>query len=278
MKQFENLSSTMEAENHSKNLASLKSLKHRGKFLFLIILIFTTTSCVPTLYIAKSTARQNEISTSPNLRQFLNNKQPHQISIVLRTSRTTSNVTQEVQNNELYNTVERKLMNAGFVVRDRALLEKLIVNEQLSYESIAEKIKVDLIIEVLENSRIDNNYPKIFRQNDNKEIRMYGEYSHDFLNIITSKLSFRIVIAETGAASGFYTFYYTPCINGCNFYAKKAGNDYLIGKSREGVKMKYNYWMKWWRLPDREECSWIADANYISDDLSNKIINILKGK
>ena len=126
MKQFENFNNTMESENHSKNMTNSKTLINRGFFLLLIVTTFAFSSCGPKLYLVKSNPKQNEVSVSPDLRQFLNtNKQ--QISVVLRTPRTSSYVAQEVQNGELYNTIERKLMNAGFAVRDRALLEKLVI-------------------------------------------------------------------------------------------------------------------------------------------------------
>jgi len=271
MKQFGKLNSVMEPENHSKNMANLKKLLNRGKLLLIIVALLAFSSCSRQLYLLKPTPKQDEISISPELRQFLNtNKQ--QISVVLRTPRTTSNVTQEVQNGELYNTVERKLMNAGFIVRDRALLEKLIVNEQLSYESIAQKIKVDLIIEILENSR-HNNF-KMFRAKNNEEVHLP---TRDKLNVNTSKFTFRIVLAEAGISSGIFTFYYMPCTNGCGIYAQKTMGTYFFGKSKKEVRKRF-----WgpiyanWSVP--REFNWWIETDYISKDLSDKIIGILQGR
>jgi hypothetical protein len=71
MKQFENLNSVMEPKNHSKNMANLKNLLSRGKFLFLIIVIFVLNSCGAKLYYIKQNPKQNEISLSSDLRQFV---------------------------------------------------------------------------------------------------------------------------------------------------------------------------------------------------------------
>jgi hypothetical protein len=264
----------MEPVNHSKNMANLKRILNGGKFLFLFVVIFTFISCSPKLYFVKSTPKQNEISTTPDLRQLLNNKKSQPLSVVLRIPRTASNVTQEIQNNELYNTIEKKLMNTGFVIRDRALLEKLVLNEQLSYESIAEKIKVDLIIEVVENSQHDNIQTVMFCKKNNNKIDLLltdrPDRSHLHLNLITSKFTFRIVLAETGVSSGFFTFYYTPCTDGCDIYAKKSGKYYYNFNRNKEASAVHTV------IPG--PYSLVMNADYINDDLSSKIINILQGK
>jgi hypothetical protein len=261
----------VEPETILKNGVSPKDQMSRGVFLFLIVAIFVFSSCTKLYYVKSTSQKQNEISISPDLRQFVNKNK--QISVVLRTPRTTSNVTQEVQNSELYNTIERRLMNAGFVVRDRALLEKLLVNEQLSYESIAQKIKVDLIIEVVENLRQDNIPTKIFRKKNNKEVDITAR-TRDRLNMLTSKFTFRIVLAETGVSCGFFTFYYASCIDGCDIYAQNVVPVYLFGNSKKEVRRRV--WSNGAVFP--REYIWWKEEDYISNDLSNKIINILQGR
>jgi len=258
----------MEPENHSKNMAISKNLMNRGKLLFFIVAVLVFNSCAK-LYYVKSTPKRDEISISPDLRQFVNNNK--QMSVVLRTPRTTSNITQEVQNSGLYNTIERKLMNSGFIVRDRALLEKLVMNEQSSYESIAQKIKADLIIEVIENTRQDITPTKMFRKKNNESVDIIR--THDQLNIMTNKFTFRIVIVETGISSGIFTFYYIPCTTNCDIYVMKYGG-YLFGNSKKEVKKRY--WAFSGIRP--RNFNWWIETDYISDDLSNKIINILQGR
>ena len=263
----------VEAETTLKTRENQKILKSMSQFktakrgllgiVFLIVAIFTFSSCTK-LYYVKPIPKHDEISISPEFRQFVS-KNKQQISVVLRTPRTTSNVTQETQNSELYNTIERRLMNAGFIVRDRALLEKLLVNEQSSYESIAQKVKADLIIEVMENTRYNNIPTKMYRKKDNKEVDIIP---FDKLSIITYKFSFRIVIVETGASSGFFTFHYIPCTSGCDIYCY-AG--VLFGNSKKEARNRSIL------FPPRE-FNWWTDADFIVNDLSGKIINILQGK
>ena len=223
------------------------------------------------LYYVKSPPKQNEISIFPALRQFVNNNK--QISVVLRTPRTTANVThtQEVQNSELYNTIEGKLVNAGFVVRDGALLEKLLVEDQLSYESIGQKVKVDLIIEVLENSSNNIIPTKMFLKKNDKEIFIS---TRDKLNIVTSKFTFRIILVETGSVCGFFTFHYVPCTNGCDIYAVKYMGLYFFDETKEEVKRRI------WGVDINTPLNhtWQVENKYISNDLSNKIISVLQGK
>ena len=85
------------------------------------------------------------------------------------------------------------------------------------------------------------------------------------LNLITYKFSFRIVLAEKGVSSGFFTFYYIPCTNGCDFYATKI--IFTVHTFRKNKKDAASDGMDWW-----------IDTDYIRNDLSSKIINILQGK
>jgi len=251
-----------------------KLVQHYSLFLGAILAIFVFSSCGPKLYFVKSTPKQNDISISSDLKQFLDKNSNQPISVVLRTPLTSSMVTQEIQNSEFYNTLERKLMNAGFAVRDRALLEKLIMNEQLSYESIAQKVRVDFIIEVVENSRLDNIQTKMFRKKDNKVVYITPKHTNvnfHTLNIITNKFTFRIVIAETGASCGFFTYHYIPCTNGCDIYAyKNTGNYYFSDRKREAGTYRNTF--------NSSGRYWSIDDDFIINDLSNKIISILQGK
>ena len=266
MKHFDNSNSVMEPENHSKNMANLKNLMSSRKFLFLIVAIFVFNSCAKLHYI-KQTPKRDDISMSPDLRQFLNKNKTQQLSVVLRTPRTTSNITQEVQSTELYNAIERKLMNAGFVIRDRALLEKLLVNEQSSYEDIAQKVKADLIIEVMENSKQNHTPNTMFRKKNDKRIDIR---TRDQLNIITFRFTFRIVIVETGASSGIFTFHYFPCANGCDTYAAKYMGYHFFGNTKKEVNRRV------WLNTRPLNYNWWWEDDYIINDLSNKIINILQ--
>jgi len=248
-----------------RKLKKILELNLKKSFLssFSILVIFVFSSCGTTkLYYVKSTPKQDEISISPELKQFLDKKKGKQLAVVLRTPRAISDVTQESQNGEIYNSIERGLMNAGFLVRDRALLERLLVSEQLSYESIAEKIKVDLIIEVLETSNTNNFITEMFRKKNNKRTFVGATQ----LNAITSKISFRITLAETGVTCGFFTFYYVPCSEGCDIYADKFLGSYWFTSCKTSTMSGVGMW------------SFYIKTDDIIKDLPNKIINILHGK
>jgi len=66
-----------------------------------------------------------------------------------------------------------------------------------------------------------------------------------------------------GASCGFFTFYYTPCTNGCDIYAAKLGCYYFGNHKKGGVYISHNL---------------SVDNDYIHNDLSDKIIDILQGR
>ena len=279
--------SAMEQKPFQKRV-QLKNQRSRRHFLFLIIAIIMFSSCAQIhLYTAYTVPKRDEISMSPDLRQFIDKNKNKQISVVLRVPHTTSTITKEVLNDEFYNVIEQKLVNAGFAVRDRALLEKLIITEQASYESIGKKIKADIIIELVENTEQNNTQTKIFRKKDNKEMNVYGGTMSFMLgffqtreldngiNITMSKITFRIVLVETGASSGFFTFYYTPCTDGCDFYIGKYGKAYFFDYTKTGAKRKRAGWLP---LAWQGCCSWYVSYDFIIEDLPNRIIDILKGR
>lgn len=99
----------------------------------------------------------DELTISKN---YLNNYiGKNNTSIVLRVPTISQGITSEDTNNGFYIDLEKKLMQSGFVVRDRALLESLLVaqNTDKGYSSIYEKIDTDLILQI-DNIKLDQKY------------------------------------------------------------------------------------------------------------------------
>ncbi|HEY4128009.1 MAG TPA: hypothetical protein VGN70_08180 [Gammaproteobacteria bacterium] len=95
----------------------------------------------------------DDVSVRPSLKQMV--KDHPSLKVVLRVPNVTSNVTQAqtaqsgANLNGAYDEIEKKLFNAGFIVRDRALLSSLIDKEGItSYQEIQKRVDTDLIIDV----------------------------------------------------------------------------------------------------------------------------------
>jgi len=103
---------------------------------------------------------RDEINIRPSLTEMV--KSHPSLKVVLRVPNVTSNVTQSqgaqpqttpndthISLDSAYDTVEKKLFKAGFVVRDRALLTNLLSKEGItSYKEIQSRVDTDLIIEI----------------------------------------------------------------------------------------------------------------------------------
>lgn len=99
---------------------------------------------------------RDEISVRPSLRQLLANGR--ELKVVLRVPNAQSSVTssekaqavsdQESMLTAAYDTIEKKLFEAGFVVRDRALLTNLLRGEITTYQEIKTRVDTDLIIDL----------------------------------------------------------------------------------------------------------------------------------
>lgn len=99
----------------------------------------------------------DEVVVHPSLQQLLATHHP--LKVVLRVPNANNNVTQSQSGqvsgtenavlNSAYDDIEKRLFEAGFIVRDRALLSTLIQNQGLtSYKEIQSRIDTDLIIDI----------------------------------------------------------------------------------------------------------------------------------
>ncbi len=99
----------------------------------------------------------DEVQVRQSLQQLV--REHPNLKVVLRVPNVTTTVTQSAQAqnanstarilNSAYDEIEKKLFEAGFVVRDRALLTSLLSNEGIaSYKEIQSRVDTDLIIDI----------------------------------------------------------------------------------------------------------------------------------
>lgn len=163
---------------------------------------------------------KDDITVSPELNAFIRNT-PN-MRVVLRVPAPRSDVTGEehkqqaagkndsqIDLNSMYARIEKNLMKAGFVVRDRALLNNLIRNEQTNYADLGKKIETDIIIEIMK-------FDFTYAPHNEKTIRFDEDVHKDFKNhavnglqIERVSLDCKVIIVERGQTGAILTLNYT---------------------------------------------------------------------
>lgn len=204
--------------------------------LIILSLLFSCSTSKTLRY----TKKPDNIVTTESLKDFLeNNKNP---KVVLRVSNASFTVTENENNDYLYNAIENELLANGFVVRDRQLFNQIIANNDntIDYEVLKNKSDTDLIIEL---TRLDPSIlyttNKYYDKNDKEKVDSYKEYKR-----YGASIEFKVVLINSNEFAGVYKFNYTPCTEGCVIskslkqQAKERKNRYKEGeKPYEGVEM-----------------------------------------
>jgi len=177
----------------------------------LYVIILAILSGCATKYI-KFTPPPEETITTKLLSNFLeNNRNP---KVVLRTpsvpKRSTESGDRSEVYNDIYNAIEKELLNQGFIVRDRALFEEIASNEanSVDYEMLKLKSDTELIVEL---SKLDievlyetNEYYSGPSSNKKKTLNyLYKIYG--------ASIEFKIVLIQNNEFAGSYQFNYAPC-------------------------------------------------------------------
>jgi hypothetical protein len=179
------------------------------KSLLLIVLAFTITSCSSTKNL-KFSKKADDIVTNESLKEFLStNKNP---KVVLRVNESSVNVTEDENNDYLYNAIENQLLASGFIVRDRQLFNQIIGNKEnnIDYQKLKEKSDTDLIIELTKlDPKILYKTNKYYDKNDNEKIEKSYTYKR-----YGASVEFKVVMIKSNEFAGVYKFNYTPCSEG----------------------------------------------------------------
>ncbi|WP_026450440.1 hypothetical protein [Aequorivita capsosiphonis] len=171
-------------------------------------IIFASCSTTKTL---KFTQKSDDIVKTESLKNFLTaNKKP---KVVLRVNESSMTVTQDENNDYIYNAIENQLLASGFIVRDRQLFNQIIANDEnnIDYQKLKEKSDTDLIIELVRlNPQILYETNKYYDKNDREKVEnsfTYKEYG--------ASVEFKVVMINSNEFAGVYKFNYTPCVEGC---------------------------------------------------------------
>ena len=231
---------------------------------------------------------KNETVVQPELCEFLKNKPKP--SIVLRVPMTKEDVTTTEAGkidkySSVYGRIERELMKAGYIVRDRSLLNEVLASgKNVSYQEIGEKIQTDIILEIISIAErsIDKNSFDI--QTEYKYPRSYQVMHEDtdiekdlksHVNIINYVIDCKIILVKSGTTVGMSTFNYCNCnknLNGiCNLNFKVTMPASTINPS--SIRIEGGDDSKWYM-----SMTWIIELEYLSERLANDLIKIFKGQ
>ncbi len=202
-----------------------------------------TLACAPSQKVVADTrydagfrvsAQKDEVVKNANKLQFL--KTAVNPTIVLRVPNASREILEEDKNTKtpkntdgtnnlndinVYNVIEKELLKGGFTVRDRALFEKVLGDKSVSdYSKIKELTETDLIIELSSIQFVK--YPvNTFTFSSQSRRRGTTENTFtcaNYINLYGLKLEFRLIKVKENDFIGSFTYNYMPCDNmGCNY-------------------------------------------------------------
>lgn len=158
----------------------------------------------------QSTVPVYESVITPEFKKFLQTKQ--NLAVVLRVPSASSTATQSdlTDNSTYYAQIEKQLMLKGFEVKDRGLLNALLVAGTADYQEIAQKTNADVIIEIISIyfPRTYNGKIKMDKQNSMAPYR--EEKARKAIGIESAVIEYKLVQVQNGKTGVVSTFHYYP--------------------------------------------------------------------
>ncbi len=192
-----------------KNIAGSLSIAF---FTFALLATSATTPEPPNYVTGTFTLpdQENDIFTKTALIESLRISEDP--SIVLRVPNPGDKVTEEQKQADsvLYNLIEKEFAKSGFVVRDRQLFDKVLEQETSDYSKIGRITETDYILELLRYDLQRKIRTDLYVDDDGQS--MTAPYKLSFNSAIAE---FKLISVKKNDLVGSYTFYYTPCTDGC---------------------------------------------------------------
>jgi hypothetical protein len=173
--------------------------------------VLVVTTCCVTIsrgIVKPNSEAKNEVVVTNELRALLADKP--RPKLVIRVSNPPGNVTEAEKFNTYINQIEKELMQSGFTVRDRALLENLLRSGNADYQTIGEKIDTDIILDILSLQFEEPNRFTSFMNVETKQ-KEYFRFPDNYVDCPAAKLECRLTIVNKGQLGGMFTFYITRC-------------------------------------------------------------------
>lgn len=191
------------------------------QFILSLSVLFLLASCSSSKQVTvRFTPKQNEIFTKKALRNLLTSS--NSPAVIIRVpDRINTDIT---RNNAIslpstYNTIEREFVKNEFTVRDRSIFNTITRNNHLvDYKAIYDATKVDIFVELVDITLVDFSTNIYYDKKGNQKVMNY------YLKQKGYKVEFKVVNLKENEVTGNYSFYYTPCIDGCTYtYYPKYG-------------------------------------------------------
>lgn len=200
--------------------------------LFSICILLGSCSSSKTL---KYSPKQDDIIRTESLKDFLKeNKNP---KVVLRVNAASMSLTEDENNDYLYNAIENQLLASGFVVRDRQLFNQIIENDDnnIDYKKLREQSDTELIIELTKlDPKIIYETNKYYDKNNREKVEKDYTYKR-----YGASVEYKVVMITSNEFAGVYKFNYTPCVNGC--VISKSLKELLKEKKRKSKERNEGY-------------------------------------
>ena len=188
------------------------------------------------------TLQKDEVVKNANKLQFL--KTATNPTIVLRVPNASREILEEDKNvktdknndgtnnlNDInvYNVIEKELLKGGFTVRDRALFEKVLGDKSVNdYSKIKELTETDLILELssIQFVKYPTNYFTYFTQSRKKGSIQNTFNCSNYINLYGLKLELRLIKVKENDFIGSFTYNYAPCdMNPCTYKVGVGANN-----------------------------------------------------
>jgi tetratricopeptide (TPR) repeat protein len=180
------------------------------KLVLLVLAVMVTISCMSFRrgVIVFNSNSKDEVIITNELKALLEEKVKPKV--VIRVSNPPANVTEAEKFNTYINSFEKVLIENGFTVRDRALLENLMRGGNTDYQTIREKIDTDIIIDILS---LEFNIPNPLKTYLNKTTNQIENFRSpgNYVDCRLAKLECRLTIVSKGQLGGMFTLYLSSC-------------------------------------------------------------------
>ena len=149
----------------------------------------------------------SEIVSTPELKAML--QEIPKPKIVIRVPNPPANVTEADRFNSYINVIEKTFVQAGYTVRDRALLQNVMGGGNVDYKSLKEKIDTDLIIDIL-GLQFDGSTAvhTFFNKTTQKEEPFATPQT--YVECGFASLECRVTIVDRGQLGGMFTLRTSP--------------------------------------------------------------------
>lgn len=178
----------------------------KNAILSFIAIILFATSCTKYVTIAFTAPPPDTIVTQ-SLKNYLKTKGEHPVILLRTPVSQLAAFSNPGDANVFYNTIEKGFLKKGYIVRDRAIFERVLTqSSSIDYSKMSELTNTDIIIEIVGFEKTKY-YVHEVKTNKGK-IKTYGDCS--FGPYSGYKVDIKVVMVKDNSMGGQYVFDFIP--------------------------------------------------------------------